>query len=145
MITETLERIAQSHGLLAVYLFGSQAESASRYLQGKAFRPEAASELDVAVVFNSFKENNIRAYAELYAQLAAIFEPFEVDLVFAQEHDALFQYQVIRGIRIYHSEQTSRGCDYEEAVMRMADDLSYKKKIMMNEIMEAIEDGYFRF
>ncbi len=54
----------------------------------------------------------------------AVFEPFEVDLVFAQEHDPLFQYEIVKGIRIYHAQEATRGCDYEEAVMRMAEDLS---------------------
>ena len=60
------------------------------------------------------------------------------------EMDTLFQYEIIKGIRIYEKDELYAD-DFEEGIMKRAEDLIFKRRILNNEIMEAIEDGYFEF
>ncbi len=60
------------------------------------------------------------------------------------EVSTLFQYEIINGVRIYEKDELLAD-EFEEGVMKSAEDLLYKKRIFNSEIMEAIEDGYFEF
>ncbi len=82
--------------------------------------------------------------ARLYREFSRVFEPFNIDLVFMDEVDTLFQYGIIRGVRIYAKDEGDADL-FEETVMKKAGDLLFKKRLMNKEIMEAVEDGYFEF
>jgi len=60
------------------------------------------------------------------------------------EVNPLLQYEIIKGRRIYERDEFSAD-EFEERIMKMAEDLSFKKKIFDKDIMEAIENGYFEF
>ncbi len=77
-------------------------------------------------------------------QISKIFEPFNIDLVIIHDMDSLFQYEVIKGVRIYEEDERIAD-EFEERVMKRAGDLIFQKRILEREIMEAIEDGYFEF
>ena len=138
----TLETIARRHRLTLVYLFGSQAEKGKRYLDGKRLRSDSSSDLDIAVAFEEPPARPMETYGLIYREMSKIFEPFEIDLVFIHEVDSLFQYEIIRGIRIF--EKNERIADeFEEGTMKRSEDLLFKKSILEREIMEAVTDGYF--
>jgi len=143
-IRTKFQEIAQKFGINLIYLFGSQAEIGERYLKGDSITPETFSDLDVAVSFKNPPQNSIRIYGEVYAEISEIFDPFHIDLVFIHEMNPIFQYEVIKGIKIYEEDERMTE-DFEEMVMKKAADLIYKKIIMDREIMEAIENGYFEF
>jgi len=143
-IRTKFQEIAQKFGINLIYLFGSQAEIGERYIKGDLITPETFSDLDVAVSFKNPPQNSIRVYGDLYAEISEIFDPFHIDLVFIHEMNPIFQYEVIKGIRIYEEDERMTE-DFEEMVMKKAADLIYKKIIMDREIMEAIENGYFEF
>ncbi|MFN3480484.1 MAG: nucleotidyltransferase domain-containing protein [Thermodesulfovibrionales bacterium] len=146
MRKKQLKEIAERHGISVVYLFGSQAEIGKRYLEGERVMPDASSDLDVAVAFERPPEPDkaLETYGFIYKELSILFDPFEIDLIFLHEHNALFKYEIIKGIRIYVKDEESAD-NIEMEIMRQAEDLSFKRKKFCEEIMEAIEDGYFEF
>lgn len=139
-----IRELAEKFGINLIYLFGSQAEIGEKYLKGELTTPEIFSDLDVAVSFKNPPENSIKIYGELYVEISEIFDPFYIDLVFIHELNSLFQYEIIKGIRIYEQDEETAEV-FEEMVMKKAADLMPIKKIMEREIMEAIENGYFEF
>ena len=60
------------------------------------------------------------------------------------EVNPLLQYEIIKGVRIFAKDEFSAD-EFEERIMKMAEDLSFKKKIFDNDVMEAIKNGYFEF
>jgi predicted nucleotidyltransferase len=142
MKQEVLDDIFRKHGVIRAYLFGSQKEAGIAFLEGMAAKIDDEVDLDIGVVFKIFPEDAFGAYGELYADLSLFFEPFAVDLVFLQETNALFQYEAITGELIYCSGELFLE-EYEEYVMKMASDLSFKKIQFERDFLEAAKDGYF--
>jgi len=139
-----IRKIAKKYGIALIYLFGSQSENGARYLQGNDINTEKLSDLDLAVSFKIIPSHPMKIYGALYKELSEVFEPFNIDLVFMHEVDILFQYEIIKGIRIFEK-NASFADELEEMVMKRAEDLAFKKRIMNREILEAIEDGYIEF
>lgn len=144
MITQSINDIADKYGILSIYLFGSQADNGRRYMEGNNVIPDPLSDLDVAVAFVNPSADIMKNYGPLYREFSNIFVLFNIDLVFMHEVNSLFQYEIIKGIRIYEKDETLVD-EYEERIMKRAGDLQYTKRILDKEIMEAIEDGYFEF
>ena len=122
---KALKTICKNYSVALAYLFGSQAEEGLKLLNGENVRPvDSMADLDLAIVFNKNlpPSNQLPGfYADLYNQLADIFLPYSLDLVFLQEQHSVFQAQVVTGICIYAENETFKG-DYEEDVMRRAAD-----------------------
>jgi len=143
MKREKLEDIFRKHGVLLAYLFGSQKGSGIAFLSGDYPKVGERSDLDIGVLLGKFPEDPFDAYGELYADLSIFFEPFAIDLVFLHETDILFQYEVIStGEMVYCKDELFLE-EYEERVIKMASDLSFKKMDFEKEFLEAIRDGYF--
>lgn len=60
------------------------------------------------------------------------------------EVNTLFQYEIIKGVRVYEKDEFLTD-EFEEGIMKQAEDLLFKKRIFDSEILEAIEDGYSEF
>ncbi len=144
MIDSKIKAIAEKYGIALIYLFGSQADNGLKYLKGEGVMPDTIADLDVAIAFEDPQDGNIKTYGILYKEISDIFDPFNIDLIFMHEVDTLFQYEVIKGIRIYEKDELYAD-DFEEGIMKRAEDLVFKRRILNDEIMEAIEDGYFEF
>ncbi|MEK6682076.1 MAG: nucleotidyltransferase domain-containing protein [Nitrospirota bacterium] len=136
--------IAERFGCILIYLFGSQAGKGKGFLEGEDAAPDPFSDLDVAVAFENPPTEAMKIYGEMYKEISMLFEPFNIDLVFMHEMSALFQYEIIKGIRIYEKDEHVAD-EFEEEVMKRAEDMLFKKKIFDSEVMEAIEDGYSEF
>jgi uncharacterized protein len=135
---------AQRHNILIIYLFGSQAAKGGKYLKAETVLPYDFSDLDVAIFFETPPAESMITYGLLYKEISEIFDPFVLDLVFMHEVSALFQYEIIKGLRIYAKDE-SYADDLEERIMKIGGDLFFKKRIFDAEIMEAMENGYFEF
>jgi len=144
MKSRAIRELAEEYGIILVYLFGSQAEKGAKYLNGAKVRPDEFSDLDVAVAFKNPPSNAIKIYGRLYKDFSEIFDHLSIDLIFIHEVDTLFQYEIIKRIRIFE-EDASSADELEERIMKMAEDLAFKKRILNKEILEAIKDGYFEF
>lgn len=144
IMKKKVERISIKYNCILIYLFGSQADMGRRYLLGEKVGQERYSDLDIAVCFEKLPEKTIDVYEGIFVEFSKLFEPFNVDIVFIHEVDILFRYEIIKGVRIY--EKSEYLADrFEEEVMRMAEDIYFKKHEFDREVMEAIEDGYFQF
>ncbi|HEC99826.1 MAG TPA: nucleotidyltransferase domain-containing protein [Proteobacteria bacterium] len=141
---KALTEIAERFDCILIYLFGSQADMGRRCLEGEDVTPDAFSDLDVAVTFREPPNRAIEIYGDIYKEISKIFEPFTIDLVFMHEVSPLFQYEIIKGARIYREDEQLAD-EFEENVMKQAEDLLFKKRIFDHEVMEAIEDGYIEF
>jgi len=139
---ERLVNILRAHRVKVVYLFGSQKEAGISFLSGEVPKIDEKADLDVGVVFEKLPEDAFNAYGEIYADLSLFFGPFNVDLIFLQETDILFQYEAIRGEIVYCDDESFLE-EYEEYVMKRASDLSFKKIEFEKDFLEAIKDGYF--
>lgn len=144
MLNRHIEEIAGRYGIFVIYLFGSQAEVGKRYLDGGDVTPDAFSDLDVSVAFITPPDEVIRTYGELYKEFSDIFDPFNIDLIFMHEVHSLFQYEIIKGIRIYEQD-INQADELEEGIMKKAEDLFFRKQTFDKDVMEAIEGGYFEF
>lgn len=142
MKRERLGDLFRKHGVMLAYLFGSQREAGIAFLEGRTLRIDDEADLDIGVVFKIFPEDVFGTYGELYADLSIFFEPFAVDLVFLQETNSLFQYEAITGTLIYCGDELFSEA-YEEYVMKMASDLSFKKIQFERDFLRAVKDGYF--
>jgi predicted nucleotidyltransferase len=144
MREETLKIIAEKFRIRLIYLFGSQADAGRTFLEGGKIEPGPFSDLDVAVSFEKPPAATMKVYGNLYREISELFDPFNVDLLFMHEVNSLFQYEVIRGVRIYERDGLIAD-EFEERVMKIAEDLIFKKRIFDQEVMEAMEHGYFEF
>jgi predicted nucleotidyltransferase len=144
MREETLKIIAEKFGIRLIYLFGSQADAGRTYLEGGKIESGPFSDLDVAVSFEKPPAATMKVYGNLYREISELFDPFSVDLLFMHEVNSLFRYEIIRGVRIYERDGLIAD-EFEERVMKIAEDLIFKKRIFDQEVMEAMEHGYFEF
>lgn len=142
MKRETLIELLRKHRVKIAYIFGSQKESGIAFLDDKKSIVDEKADLDMGVVFEKLPIDAFGVYGEIYASLSILFEPFNIDLVFLQETDTLFQYEAIKGELIYCEDENFLD-DYEEMVMKMASDLSFKKAEFEKDFLEAVKDGYF--
>jgi len=139
-----IRKIAEKYGIALIYIFGSQAEKGARYFRGEEIRTDEFSDLDVAVAFEILPSYPVKIYGELYKEFSKIFDPFSLDLIFMHEVDTLFQYEIIRGVKIFEKHEFHSD-KFEEMIMKKAEDLTFKRRILNKEILEAIKDGYFEF
>ncbi len=144
MKRQKIKKLAKDYDIALIYLFGSQAEKGAKYLDGVETETNEFSDLDVAVAFLSTPSHPILIYGRLYRDFSKILEPFSLDLVFMHEMDTLFQYEIIKGVRVYENDETFAD-QFEEMIMKKAGDLSFKKKLFIQDVLEAIKDGYFEF
>ncbi len=139
-----IRALAERHHIVLIYVFGSQAAKGKRYLKGEDVSLNTFSDLDVAIAFENPPAEAMKTYGVLYKEISEIFDPFNIDLIVMHEVNTLFQYEIIKGVRIYEKDE-SYADEFEERIIKMSEDLSFQKRILNNEIMEAIENGYFEF
>lgn len=139
-----IEAIARKYGITLLYLFGSEAEKGRIYLEEGRISAHPFSDLDVAIAFEKTLSEPMETYGYFYREISEIFEPFNVDLVFIQEVNTLFQYEIIKGIRIYEKDEFDAD-EFEEGIMKRSGDLLLKRRIFDRDIMEAVENGYIEF
>jgi len=144
MKEDSIRVIAEKHYIELIYLFGSQADKGKEYLKDEDVIHDVFSDLDVAIAFETPPADTVKAYGILYKEISEIFDPFRVDLIFMHEVDTILQYEILKGIRIYEKDEFSAD-EFEEIIMKKAQDLLFKKRIFDKEIMEAMQDGYVEF
>ncbi len=141
MKPELLSGLFNKYGVKLAYVFGSRQAEGIAFLKGEDVFQDG-SDLDIGVVFGKLPEKPFDIYGEIYADLSYFFEPFNIDLVFLQETDPLFQYEAIKGMIVYCEDERFRD-DFEEMVLKTAADLSFKKVEFEKDFLEAVRDGYF--
>lgn len=138
-----LKELFDSYQVAFAYLFGSQAQEGMKYLCEKKWAIEKFSDLDIGVKFLNSVADKIQVYGQLYAKLSIIFKPFNVDLLFMEDLNALIQYEIINGLLIY-SQDNDYQDRYEEKILKQAEDLQFNSKQFYSDFHGAIQDGYFQ-
>ena len=129
------------HPIQAVYLFGSQQDKGLAYIRGDNFEVDRLSDLDIGILLNKSPSSMFKLHGNLYVLLSDIFQPFNIDIIYLHEVDALLQFEIISGQRIFSANEEQLD-DYEELVMKKAADLNFISKRYQKEFYEAIADGY---
>jgi predicted nucleotidyltransferase len=137
-----LKSLCKKHRILLVYLFGTQQDAGLHYLQGQKVVTEKTSDLDVGLLVESPPDSMYEFFGNLYLDLSRLFKPFNVDIVFLHEMDALFKFEIVCGRRIFASDERQAD-EYEENIQKIASDLSFKRKMFEKDFYESIENGYF--
>lgn len=131
---EALDRICESFGLLAVYLFGSRVTDGLRFLEGEDVSQEG-SDLEAGICFRGHPDDPVIP-SELQAELGAIFAPLRVKLIAIEQLDSLSQFDVIEGHRVAAPDSTAAN-NFELFVMNMAEEMLWIKR------QSESEDGPF--
>lgn len=121
---QRLAEACEKNGISLVYLFGSQKDSALRMLEGGRVEiTDPLADIDVGVVFTRPLPPRGRheIYAGVYRDLADLFDPYQLDLVFLEENHSVFQAEALKGYCVYWRDQDTRN-RYEEDILRRAAD-----------------------
>ena len=143
-----LNQLCEKHRVLLVYLFGSQKHAGLKYLHEHNIHNEQnvhiekTSDLDIGILLENPPASMYKFHGDLYLNLSAIFEPFNIDMIFFHEVSYLLKFDIIKGHRIYAADEELAD-EYEEKVMKFASDLSFKRKMFEKDFLEALENGYF--
>lgn len=140
--TDKLNRLFKKYKIILAYLFGSQKDSALKYLSGHKGAVEKTSDLDIGILLETHPVNMYRLYGDLYYDLSTIFEPYNIDVVLLHEVNFLLKFEIIKGHCIYTSNEKFAD-EYEEKVVKFASDLSFKRRMFEKDFLEALENGYF--
>jgi predicted nucleotidyltransferase len=99
-------------GILAVYLFGSEAERTTT----------TRSDIDIGIVLKKPKnlEDTRPLYHTIYSEFSKIFKPTflrDLDIIFLQNAPITLQYNAIAYGRVVYEEDPVQRADYEERVV----------------------------
>lgn len=139
---EALAQIAEDHGVALVYLFGSQADRAYRYLLGEQVDlADPLADVDVGVVFRvpgvlEDAVRRVRLYTALYGQLAGVFPEDKLDLVFLDETHAVFQARAVAGRCVYSVSERFKD-EYEHRILARAADF---RPVLERYLRERLQD-----
>lgn len=136
-----LASVCQENDVTLAYLFGSQAEAGLAILNGTPVSvQDHLADLDLGIIFRHSMpspEELPRVYARLHNQLADLFIPLNLDLVFLQEQHSVFQANAVTGICVYVEDETIKS-EYEENVMRKAADFRPFLERFLDEHLEEV-------
>lgn len=119
-----LDDFCRTHGLDALYVFGSRAEEVRRRLAAGRLVPAASSsDVDIGILPPESVELPVDRKAAIAAGLEDLFGASRVDLVVLPEADPFLAVNVIRGERLYVRD-ARRIDEYELFVLRRAGDLA---------------------
>lgn len=111
-------------------------------MTGESVTPDMSSDLDIGLHLVDLPKNMFDFYGNLYSELSDVFEPFDIDIVFLNEVDYLMKFEIISGHRIYAQDEDFAD-EYEEKVMKFAEDINFKQKLFEKDFLEALRDNYF--
>jgi len=138
----TLRAIFKKNDVLLAYVFGSNQDSGTRFLEGSPGKAHEPSDMDIGLLIAPSSRTLYESYGSLYLELSRFFAPFRIDIVLLHEVHSLLKFDIISGCRIY-AEDEQFADDYEDLVMKFASDLAVKRRMFESDFVEAIEDGHF--
>jgi len=125
-----LEQICNQFGVLVLYAFGSQSKRVKEWLEGHQNRLPLDSDVDIGVRMIPGAKWSIVAKVSLALALEDLFCCKRVDLVSLLDADPFLAAEIIRGERIFASDE--HGADeYELYVLRRGGDLAQLERERM--------------
>lgn len=107
-----------------MYAFGSRCKEIKAYLDGKALKRNIlTSDADIGVVTSEHSHLSVRDKARLMTELEDRLGVGRVDLVILTEADPFLAANIVRGERLYCSDDYAAD-EYELYVLRRAGDLA---------------------
>lgn len=138
---DTLKGVCKSYGIALIYLFGSRAEEADRYLHGdKLIINDPLADIDIGVVFLQNLPPAVERcslYADIFNELAGLFKPYPVDLSFLEENHAVFQVEALKGRCVFHIDNHFKD-RYEEMILCRAADFKPILELFLKEALEGV-------
>ena len=129
-------KIFKKYGIIAVYLFGSQAEK-------KFIHP--LSDIDIGIIFNDFSkiQKNItivhKELSSLFLRKLKIQDEKNLDLVFLQETSYGLQYKTISEGKILYCSDPIFMANYRENVMKKYFDLKPIYNYFFQVLLESVK------
>jgi len=130
-----LESFCRSHGIEALYVFGSRAAEIRGSMEADRLGTEPSSDVDIAVRFSGGRRLSIREKAELAVALENLLGADRVDLVLLAEADPFLAVNVIRGERLFCRDAYAAD-EYELYVLRRAGDLAGFERLRIERILD---------
>ena len=126
-----LQKIFTSHpNITCVYLFGSYAE-----------KQTCPGDVDIAVLLTKPPRSTVSLYMELYPDLAKLFSPIEVDLLFLNSAPLPLTFEIISTGKVIYCKDEDLRTDFEYIVSGRYMDFRYHLKTARLELFETIMEG----
>ena len=121
---EKLAALCRARGIQILYAFGSRDMEAREALNGcrNALSP-SGSDLDIGVKMAGTRSLTIREKASFTLELEELFGVSRVDLVVLAEADPFLAANIIRGERLFRTDENSAD-EYDLYILRRAGDLA---------------------
>jgi predicted nucleotidyltransferase len=130
-----LESFCRSHGIEALYVFGSRAAEICGSMAADRLGTEQSSDVDIAVRLTGGRLPSIRGKAELAVALENLMGADRVDLVLLAEADPFLAVNVIRGERLFCRDAYAAD-EYELYVLRRAGDLARFERLRIERVLD---------
>lgn len=128
----TLTRLCEAYDILILYLFGSQAKAAARFLlNGEPISP-TSSDVDVGIL--PARRLSVREKVAFAQALEELFRVERVDLVVIPEADPFLAANIVRGERVY-ARDSYLADEYDLYILRRAGDLAPLERERMQIIL----------
>ncbi|MDO7786874.1 type VII toxin-antitoxin system MntA family adenylyltransferase antitoxin [Desulforamulus aquiferis] len=115
--------------IIAVYLFGSYIEDKKR-----------ARDIDLAILTKDSAKSLVNIYMKLYPQLAELFSPLEVDLLFLKNASLALSLEIISKGKVIYCCNDDIRTDYEYYISGRYMDFSYHLETGYKELYESVKD-----
>lgn len=118
-----LKQLCQQHHTSALYVFGSRAQEARKWLDGFQDDLRGSSDVDVGVLVAPGTIWSVKEKVRLALALENLMGCSRVDLVILQEADPFLAVEIIRGERLYVRDEY-KADEYDLYILRRAGDLA---------------------
>jgi predicted nucleotidyltransferase len=121
---ERLAALCRARGIQILYAFGSRDMEAREMLAGRCDALNASgSDLDIGVKMAGTRSLTIKEKASFALELEELFGVSRVDLVVLAEADPFLAANIIRGERLFRTDENSAD-EYDLYILRRAGDLA---------------------
>ena len=133
------ESFCRHHQVEILYAFGSRAHEIHHAIEGGGgLEPEQPSDVDIAVKLSRDRMLSVREKAELAVALENLMGVDRVDLVILSQADPFLAVNIIRGERVFCTDDYEAD-EYELYVLRRAGDLAPFEQMRIERIMNSSE------
>jgi predicted nucleotidyltransferase len=117
-----LEQICRQFGISMLYAFGSQAKRLQGWIEGNEDHLSSSSDVDIGVKGAQGKNFPVSEKVSLTLTLEDFFKCQRVELIFLNEADPFLAAEIIRGERLFASNEHEAD-EYDLYILRRAGDL----------------------
>jgi len=119
---QSLEQLCRQNHVSALYVFGSMAQEAREWFDGRRVDLQGPSDVDVGVRVEPGPIWSVKDKVRLALALETLFSCSRVDLVVLQEADPFLAVEIICGERLYVRDEYEAD-EYDLYILRRAGDL----------------------